>query len=245
MMCRKSKSFNLYPRVLCEIQARMTSCQGRSLRITALRDISERKKTEINLKLYQRIIDYSSDRMSFLDKNYIYQAVNNAYLAAHNKSRDEIVGYSVMDLIGEKMFYEQIKENLDRCLDGEPIRFECWFDFQAFGKRFMEVLYQPYSENDRDISGVIIVSHDITERKQAEDRLHAEYARFTTVMDALDAVVYTVDMETHELIFSNQYARKLFGDIVGKTCWQALQTGKTGPCGFCTNHKLLVGLKYN
>jgi len=37
----------------------------------------------------------------------------------------------------------------------------------------------------------------------------------------------------------NQALAKIVGNVVGKTCWQVLQTNQTGPCSFCTNHRLL------
>jgi two-component system response regulator HydG len=38
----------------------------------------------------------------------------------------------------------------------------------------------------------------------------------------------------------NRYLHNLFGHVVGKICWQTLQTGQSGPCDFCTNEKLIA-----
>ncbi len=65
------------------------------------------------------------------------------------------------------------------------------------------------------------------------------HKRLVTVWDSLDAIVYVADMETYEVLFANEYSRNLWDDVVGKTCWQTLQTGQSGPCDFCTNDKLL------
>jgi PAS domain S-box-containing protein len=46
-------------------------------------------------------------------------------------------------------------------------------------------------------------------------------------------------MKTYEILFLNRYAQNIYGNIVGEKCWQTLQKGKTGPCEFCSNHKLL------
>ena len=123
----------------CEIQARMIDSQVNSTRITALRDITERKQAAVTIKLYERIVDSSLYLMSFLDSNYIYRAVNNAYLSAHNKNREEIVGHSVTDLMSKELFDSLLKGNLDRCLAGEFICYEAWFDYPGSGKRFMNV----------------------------------------------------------------------------------------------------------
>jgi len=65
------------------------------------------------------------------------------------------------------------------------------------------------------------------------------YRSIVTVLDSLDALVYVSDMETHELLFTNAYGRKIWGDIQGKICWKVLQENQTGPCAFCTNDRLL------
>ncbi|HKM14523.1 MAG TPA: GGDEF domain-containing protein [Marinospirillum sp.] len=61
----------------------------------------------------------------------------------------------------------------------------------------------------------------------------------TTILDSLDALVYVADIQTHELIFINEYGRKQWGEAAGHKCWQILQAGKTAACDFCTNHLLL------
>jgi PAS domain S-box-containing protein len=63
--------------------------------------------------------------------------------------------------------------------------------------------------------------------------------RVMAILDSLDAIVYVADMETYEILFINQYTRNLFGNIVGKICWQTLQDDKTGPCSFCSNNKIV------
>ncbi|MCW9024283.1 MAG: GGDEF domain-containing protein [Gammaproteobacteria bacterium] len=66
-----------------------------------------------------------------------------------------------------------------------------------------------------------------------------EYRSIATVLDSLDAMVYVADMETHELIFCNQYGRAIWGSPDGRPCWSFLQAGQTKPCEFCTNDKLI------
>ena len=68
------------------------------------------------------------------------------------------------------------------------------------------------------------------------------HEQLLAVLDGFDAIVYVADMETYEVLFVNSYSRQLFGEIVGKTCWQVLQKGQNGPCSFCTNNRLLDNL---
>ena len=58
------------------------------------------------------------------------------------------------------------------------------------------------------------------------------------VFETLDILIYVVDLESHELIYGNQKARELYGDMAGKLCYLVLQKGQTSPCSFCTNRQL-------
>ena len=60
------------------------------------------------------------------------------------------------------------------------------------------------------------------------------------ILDSLDAIVYVSDLQSYEILYANRYAEKLFGKIIGKTCWQVLQAGMAGPCPFCRNSELLT-----
>ncbi|WP_439134553.1 hypothetical protein, partial [Pseudomaricurvus sp.] len=64
------------------------------------------------------------------------------------------------------------------------------------------------------------------------------YQALATVLNSLDALVYVSDLETHELLFLNEYGKSVWGSPTGKKCYQLLQAGQSSPCEFCTNPKL-------
>ncbi len=80
---------------------------------------------------------------------------------------------------------------------------------------------------------------EIAEHRQAEERVAAASERFNVVLDSIDALIYVADMESYELLFVNKYGRDIWGEVTGKTCWQALQSDQEGPCSFCTNKYLV------
>ncbi len=86
---------------------------------------------------------------------------------------------------------------------------------------------------------VIATGIDITDQEKSEAALRESHERLLVVLNSLDAIVYVSDLETHEVLFVNDYTCNIFGDIVGRPCWQALQTGQSGPCEFCTNDRLV------
>ncbi len=131
-------------------------------------EIAERKRTENELRKYERIVSATTDLISLVDRNYIYQVVNEAYLVAHDKRYDEIVGHSARDLHGVDVFENIIKERFDRALAGETIHYQAWFDYAGLERKFMSVTYAPYIKVDNTISGVVVSVRDITEHQQLE-----------------------------------------------------------------------------
>lgn len=73
---------------------------------------------------------------------------------------------------------------------------------------------------------------------QASNSVHT-YEAIAHILDSLDALVYVADMQTHEVLFFNEYGRSIWGDYQGRKCYQVLQKDQTGPCTFCSNDKLL------
>ncbi len=74
--------------------------------------------------------------------------------------------------------------------------------------------------------------------KESEEDLRTSHETFEAVLDHLDSFIYASDPETYEVLFVNKYTKDIFGDVIGKLCWQTFQKGQTGPCPFCKNDKL-------
>lgn len=79
------------------------------------------------------------------------------------------------------------------------------------------------------------VTTSIAEVKSSQEQLSAEVKRFHTVMDAMDALVYVADLDTHEMLFVNKKCQGVTGDYAGRKCWEVMQRGQEGPCTFCSN----------
>jgi two-component system cell cycle sensor histidine kinase/response regulator CckA len=134
-------------------------------------ELSERRRVEETLRKYEKIVATSKDLMALVDGDGVFQAVNDSYLKAHGKTRTEIIGGSLLDLVGRERFELDIKPRFDRCMTGEEVTFRLWFDFAGMGNRFMEAVYSPFKNENGDIVGVVVVSRDITETKNLQEQL--------------------------------------------------------------------------
>jgi signal transduction histidine kinase len=85
------------------------------------------------------------------------------------------------------------------------------------------------------------LSAEVKERLAAEDSLKQSNDLLSGIIGSVDGIIYVVDFDSHEILFANEYLKRLFGfDPVGRKCYQFIHSSKDEPCMFCNNHKLLT-----
>jgi len=139
--------------------------------IEFVEDITEIKRAEEQLKRYQFMVNASLDFMSIINRDYRYEAVNDAFCIVHNRSRQDIVGRKVSEIWDEEVFKKYIKPNIDSCLMGERSVVQSKFRFGLQGVRYQEISYNPYTNSEGYITHVVVVTRDITGYKEAEEAL--------------------------------------------------------------------------
>ncbi len=107
--------------------------------------------------------------VSMVDKNLKFQFVNKRFAEYFKTSSEECVGKNVREIVGDRIF-KQVEENYYKALAGESITFESVFDFKDGEERYFEIKYTPFIEDGKQ-TGIIVLSHDITDRKLSEINL--------------------------------------------------------------------------
>jgi len=163
--------------------------------IKRLLDDADKRDALADIKhKYEFIANNAKEFMSLINREYKYEAANDSYCFAHNKKRDEIIGKSLADLWGEDIFNNTLKKYIDDCFAGKEIRYEEWFHFPALGKRYFDVRYYPYYGKNAAVTHIVVITHDITQRKNAE----------TDLKKHQDHLEEMVKERTRELEESNQ-----------------------------------------
>ncbi len=199
-------------------------------------DITEKRKAEqdyqtlfremhTGFSVHEIIIDHLGKPV-----DYRFLDVNPAFETMTGLKAGDIVGRRVLEVLPNTEHY-WIETFGNVALTGKPVTFDNYSE--ELGKYFQVTAFRPA------LNQFACIFADITNQKNAEQESRDAQQRLLNVLDSISALIYVADMETHDILFMNKYGQGEFGDATGKKCWNVLQTNETGPCDFCTNHKLL------
>lgn len=134
-------------------------------------EIQIRQRAEEELRKYAKIVASSYDHMAMIDLSYAYQAINDAALNAINKRRAEVLGRKSWEILGDVFEGALYKQQLDRAFSGQVVKYRAWMDFPMIGRRYMDIVFTPYTHTDSSIAGCVVNARDITERYELELKL--------------------------------------------------------------------------
>ena len=155
---------------------------------------NEKDKLEAKYRSNQFIVNASRDFMTLINRDHIYEAANEAYCQAHQKSPVDIIGKSVAEVWGKVLYEAEVKEYLEFCLTGHQVRYQGWFEFATLGRRYFDVIYYPYYDQDRTVTHAVVVSRDNTHYKQIEEQLRRSEQRYRLVSDLTSNYTYAFSL---------------------------------------------------
>ncbi len=142
------------------------------------------------LKHYEAIISLSDDQLLFVNRDYRFCAANDAYLKATKKTRDEVIGASIEEVVGKEFFERHIRKRLEQAMQGETVPFELWTGAQHQPHRYLQGRYYPYKGSGGTIEGVVVVIHDMTDRESIRRELEKNQQSMRRLFGNLRGVAY-------------------------------------------------------
>ena len=133
-----------------------------------VRDISERKRMESELRLYQKAVETAEAPVGILDRELRYRAVNQAFLDYFWLTREAVVGRPIAEVVGEDIFHAVHEPALRQCLEGIPATRECLRQYPAAGPRHMTFSYYPLRSAEGSVDGIVLMSHDRTAQRNLD-----------------------------------------------------------------------------
>ncbi|WP_166881695.1 sensor domain-containing diguanylate cyclase [Massilia mucilaginosa] len=175
-------------------------------------DITELKATQQVLALSEKRIRTIADNMpaliGYVDTDYRYAFCNRAYGTITGIAPETIVGRSVSEVFGPKVF-AAVAAQMAAALAGRRISFERPA-VELKGNRYLQTEYIPDIGLDGKVAGFYTMVMDITERKAAELALAAQQRLLHTVTDNLPALVNFMDRDGR-FGFVNRHHESWFG----------------------------------
>ncbi|HUX12691.1 MAG TPA: EAL domain-containing protein [Spirochaetia bacterium] len=144
---------------------------------------------------YEYIVNRSGDFITLINREYVYEIVNDTYCETIGKKRSDVLHRSVPEIWGADRFESTIKPYLDRCFSGESVHYLERFKF-GLEQRYMHVSYYPFSERGAETTHALVFSHDVTKMGEIEAKLmNYEYRDPLTGLFNRRSLEILLDME--------------------------------------------------
>jgi PAS domain S-box-containing protein len=191
-----------------------------------LREMEEHQLTAEKLResevRFRTLFQTAGSLIMFIDAAGCIREYNREAELTFGYSRDEVVGKDVVELLVPEGARELAAAGEKKVLDGRIIRgSEFPLKLRDGTERMFLWNANPLLDSQGQSTGIVVVGHDISERKQAEEAIKAERQRLFSLLEGLPAYVclYTSD---YTCSFVNRYFRERFGDPGGRPCYEFL-----------------------
>lgn len=209
------------------ISAKIISLGNEKRVITSIYDITERKNLQEVIRhernFLRTLIDNLPDPVTLKDSEGRYLLNNQAHLQVIGAdSQEEVLGKTNYDYFSEENAEEYDEDDksvmrtgkmiLDKIENAEHV--ETGFTYWHLTSKI------PIKDNTGKSIQLLTISHDITERKRAEDALKESDEFNRSLLKTIPFGMDVVD-ETGTILFMGENFKKIFGnDAVGKKCWE-------------------------
>ena len=203
--------------------AELVKYRGREVVLSLLYDITERKRAE-------EALQESEERFRLMvetTQDIIYTVDERGFLTYVNPTTERIMGYSINELKGKYLdeiiapeCIDSVKDRFKRAMKGEHIPVYAADLIRKDGTRLpIEFNGVTLYDSEGKPSGRYGIGRDITERKQAEEKIREAHRRLDQIIEFLPDATLVIDAES-KVIAWNRAAEQMTGvpkaEMIGK-----------------------------
>ena len=157
-------------------------------------DITERKNFEqrsaAEHALVHEVINSTSSLIFSVDRSYCYTSFNHAHALVMKTifGVDIQIGKNIMDYMAAEIDREKAKQNIDKALAGEHVIEESYSGDKKLSQKYFIITHSPIRNANGEVTGVVVVSNDITDHKKAEEELTKNQAKMEIMNEKLNVL---------------------------------------------------------
>jgi diguanylate cyclase (GGDEF)-like protein/PAS domain S-box-containing protein len=129
-------------------------------------------------------IEAMPNMIGYWDKDLRFGLANNAYMEWWGKRPEDIIGTSIRDLMGERL-YALNEPHIRRALAGETQRFQRTLTKADGSAGYILANYIPDIDVDGAVNGIFILASDVTELKEAQSQLELAASVFENTVEGI------------------------------------------------------------
>jgi PAS domain S-box-containing protein len=168
--------------------------------VKLLRAVAERLSHVIERKRMERTLEENEARLRTLvqtipdliwlkDTNGVYTACNPMFERFFGAREEDIVGKTDYDFVDKELADFFREHDREAMAADKPSANEEWLTFAADGHRgLFDTIKTPVYDAKGNINGVLGIAHDITKRKQAEEKLKETNKQLTQTIEKLGSI---------------------------------------------------------
>ncbi|MEI6208753.1 MAG: PAS domain S-box protein [Desulfuromonadales bacterium] len=156
----------------------------------------EAKRFRESDKRYRILVNTIPDLIWLKDADGVYLSCNRMFERFFGARTSDICGRTDYDFV-DKELADFFREHDRKAMTaGKPTKNEEWITFADDGHRaLLDTIKTPMLDEEGKIVGVLGVGHDVTERKQAEDKLKEAFAFNQQIIDCAQQGIIVYDLE--------------------------------------------------
>jgi PAS domain S-box-containing protein len=170
-------------------------------------DVTERREAEAALRdseeRFRTVVNSMNDVVFTLDRQHRCSGLFGRWPEGFDLKREDAIGKTATEILGAKAARVH-EEATARALRGEQVVYE-WSLPTDRGRLHFQNSLSPIRNQIGEITGLVGVGRDITERKQAEERIHFQ----ASLLDQVRNAVIATDLE-NKVVFWNSFAETLY-----------------------------------
>lgn len=157
-----------------------------------------------------KILASTSDLLSFIDTDFVYRALNDAYIYKLDLPKEQLIDCLVADVHGQEAFENVIRPSLIKSFAGDTDSVEFIRKNSSGSDMVIHAKHHPYYNNRGQIVGVVVSGTDITQLKEQQQTTAKNEEWMQLLYHQTPSMFFTVDTQ-YCISSANDFVTKKLG----------------------------------